>query len=108
MTFNGTIPERPAFNRNLKMRDTFTKIFPSYTHISQTCYSPSQTHQIHFYPQKWEDGKPIHKIDRKFTHKFDEIKIYNEEMLKIGDMANMRRPPGKHSRKAWKEMDCKG
>lgn len=34
MTFNGTINERIAFNRKLKMRDTFTKLFPTYNHVA--------------------------------------------------------------------------
>ena len=100
MTFNGTIPDRVGFNRKLKMRDTFTKIFPSYNHEPITCYSPSNTHIVHFYPSKWDDGSPAHKIDRKYTHKFDEIKIYNEEMLKIAEIADMRRPANKASKKA--------
>jgi len=33
-----------TFNRKLKMRDTFTKVFPSYTHGEGTCYQPSVTH----------------------------------------------------------------
>jgi hypothetical protein len=94
MTYDGTIGEKVAFNRKIKMRDTFTKIFPSYTHVNQTCYSPSHTHAIHFYPSKLPDGSPTHQIDRRFTHKMDEIKTYTEEMLKIADIADMRRPPG--------------
>lgn len=49
MTFNGVVKDREAFNRKLKMRDTFTKIFPSYTHEPATCYSPTMTHHIHQY-----------------------------------------------------------
>ena len=33
-----------TINRKLKMRDTFTKIFPSYTHGDPTCYQASNTH----------------------------------------------------------------
>jgi len=32
-----------TFNRKLKMRDTFTKIFPSYTHGEPTVSQPSTT-----------------------------------------------------------------
>jgi len=91
MTFNGTIPQRVAFNRKIKMRDTFTKIFPSYTHAAPTVYAPTITHLTHHYPEKWHDGTPTHKIDRKYTHKFDEIKTYTEEMLKVKAIADMRR-----------------
>lgn len=73
------------------MRDTFTKIFPSYNHEPQTVYSPSQTHYTFHYPDKWYDGTPTHKIDRKYTHKMDEIKTYTEEMLKVSAIADMRR-----------------
>ena len=90
-TFNGTVKKRDAFNRKLKMRDTFTKIFPSYTHGEPTRYSPSQTHSTFNYPGNQHDGTPMHKIDRRYTHKMDEIKTYTEEMLKIKGIADMRR-----------------
>jgi hypothetical protein len=96
MTFNGTIDERVGFNRRLKLRDTFTKIFPTYTHEPLTTYTtPTVTHATHFYPSSQYDGSPTHAIDRRYTHKFDEMKIYNEEMLKIAEIADMRRPPHK-------------
>ena len=33
----------------------------------------------------------MHKIDRRYTHKMDEIKTYTEEMLKVKGIADMRR-----------------
>ena len=45
-----------TFNRKLKMRDTFTKIFPAYTHGNPTTYIPSNTHAQHFYPRKDDLG----------------------------------------------------
>ena len=72
-----------TFNRKLKMRDTFTKVFPLYNHGVPTCYETSNTHFQHMYPDHDDLGKPTHAIDRTFTHKFDEMKIYNESMLKI-------------------------
>jgi len=80
--FNRTI------NRKLKMRDTFTKIFPSYTHGEKTCYIPSNTHHQHMYPKANDVGSRIQEIDRTHTHKKDFMKEYSESMLKI---ANMRR-----------------
>jgi uncharacterized GH25 family protein len=77
-----------TFNRKLKMRDTFTKVFPSYTHGQPTVYTSSAAHSQFVYPNKHE-GKSTHDIDRTFTHKLDFLKTYTEEMLKI---ANMRRP----------------
>jgi hypothetical protein len=53
------------------------------------------THATHFYPSSQFDGSPTYAIDRRYTHKFDEMKIYNEEMLKIAEIADMRRPPNK-------------
>ena len=91
MTFNGTIKPRIGFNRKLKMRDTFTKLFPTYNHEPKTVYSPSAAHVQYLYPSKQFDGKPTHKIDRTHTHKMDEIKTYTEEMLKIVSIADMRR-----------------
>ena len=77
-----------TFNRKIKMRDTFTKIFPSYTHGAETCYQPSNTHFMHMYPKKDDLGKKMADIDRSHTHKMDFMKEYTESMLKI---ANMRR-----------------
>lgn len=73
------------------MRDTFTKIFPSYTHEPATCYSPTMTHHLYQYLDHHEDGRPMHRIDRRYTHKMDEIKTYTEEMLKVALIADMRR-----------------
>ena len=70
------------------MRDTFTKIFPNYTHGQPTCYSKSMAHSQFVYPDQYE-GKPTAEIDRTYTHKLDFLKVYTEEILKI---ANMRRP----------------
>lgn len=77
-----------TFNRKLKMRDTFTNIFPLYSHAEPTCYKPSNTHTLHEYPKADDLGNTTHAIDRTFTHKMDEMKIYTESMLKI---QNMRR-----------------
>ncbi len=77
-----------TFNRKLKMSDTFTKIFPSYTHGDPTCYAPSATHATHFYPKKNDLGSKMQDIDRHHTHKMDFMKEYTESMLKI---KNMRR-----------------
>ena len=75
-----------TFNRKLKMRDTFTKIFPSYTHAEPTCFVPSATHQLHMYPKEDDQGRPMQDIDRTYTHKKDFIKEYTESMLKIASM----------------------
>ena len=77
-----------TFNRKLKMRDTFTKVFPLYNHGAPTCYEKTNTHLQHIYPDADDLGNTTHAIDRRFTHKFDEMKIYTESMLKI---QNMRR-----------------
>ena len=77
-----------TFNRKLKMRDTFTKLFPTYTHGEPTCYIPSMTQAQHFYPKKNDLNEPMQRIDRTHTHKMDFMKEYTESMLKI---QNMRR-----------------
>ena len=68
------------------MRDTFTKIFPQYTHGEPTTYIPSITHAKHFYPKHDDIGNRMNQIDRTHTHKKDEIKEYSEAMLKIANM----------------------
>ena len=40
-----------TFNRKLKMRDTFTQVFPLYNHGVPTCYQTSNTHVLHEYPK---------------------------------------------------------
>ena len=77
-----------TFNRKLKMRDTFTKIFPSYKHNEPTCYNGSVTHTLHIYPKQNDLGSKMQAIDRTYTHKKDFMKDYTESMLKI---VNMRR-----------------
>ena len=39
-----------SHNRKLKMRDTFTKIFPGYTHGTGTVYTSGMTHSAFVYP----------------------------------------------------------
>ena len=34
-----------------------------------------------------KSGKPLGKVSRQYNHKFDPIKVYNEEMLKLRDFA---------------------
>lgn len=75
-----------TFNRKLKMRDTFTNIFPTYNHGEPTCYQKTMMHSLFSYPREQEDGSPMHKIDRTFTHKMDEIKQYSESMYKVQSM----------------------
>ena len=79
-TFNRT------FNRKLKMRDTFTKIFPSYTHGEDTCYIASATHHHHYYPKRNDLGSKMQDIDRAHTHKKDFMKEYSESMYKIASI----------------------
>ena len=76
-----------TFNRRLRMRDTFTSIIPLYKHEPKTCYTATYTHSV--FPEYKEDitGKPLGKVSRQYNHKFDPIKVYNEEMLKLRDFA---------------------
>ncbi len=62
-----------SFNRKLKMRDTFTKIFPLYTHAQPTTFAMNETmsHQKFIYPASNDDGRITYVIDREYTHKFD-------------------------------------
>ena len=52
-------PMNRTFNRKLKMRDTFTKIFPSYSHAEPTCYIASMTHHRHYYPKRDDVGNKM-------------------------------------------------
>ena len=75
-----------SFNRKMRMRDTFTKIFPTYSHGEPTVSGPSFTQTAHFYPKQNDLGKPMQDIDRQYTHKIDFMKEYHESMLKIAGM----------------------
>ena len=58
-----------------------------YEHVPQTCYVPSYYHEK--FPE-WEDdimGRKFVDIKREYHHKFDPIKTYNEEMLKLKTFA---------------------
>ena len=90
-TFNTT------FNRKLKMRDTFTKIFPLYNHAEPSTFGPNQTvtHLKHTYPKRNDDGRITYMINREYTHKIDTMKDYNESMYKITDMMAYFKPSGK-------------
>jgi hypothetical protein len=70
------------------MKDTFTKIFPSYNHgeASTIAANKSITHNLYKYPKHNDDGLITHDINREHTHKKDAIKIYSESMYKIVDM----------------------
>ena len=76
-----------TFNRRLRMRDTFTSIIPMYTHVPRTCYMPTVTHTV--FPEFKKDitGKPFAKAPRPYNHRMDQIKVYNEEMLKLREFA---------------------
>ena len=83
-TRNGSLsPERyksRTFNRRLKMRDTFTQIFPSYEHQPLTCFTQASSHILHPKHPKKDD-------DKEYNHKMDPIKVYSESMYKLGVFA---------------------
>ena len=83
-------PERymtRTFNRKMKMRDTFTNIFPGYNHQPQTCFTKAASHIFHPKYEKSLEDKPIYALDKRNNHKVDEIKNYSEEMYKLGCFA---------------------
>ena len=65
-----------TFNRKLKQRDTFTNIFGGYTHEPATCYTKSAAHVLHPNYKLSVDAGPAHRIDRTFTHKYDDNKEF--------------------------------
>ena len=72
------------------MHDTFTNIFPSYVHGEQTVfknkYVKTTMNRDYAYPETSFDGSPTHVVDRSYTNKLDQLKIYTEEMLKLSSM----------------------
>ena len=55
-----------TINRKLKMQDTFTRVFPSYLHAQQSIFKIYRplSQVLHIYPERGEDGKATHAIDR--------------------------------------------
>ena len=76
-----------TFNRRLRMRDTFTSVNPLYKHEKKTCYIPPYSHFVHPKFKRDIQGRPMKHVPRDYNHKMDEIKVYNEEMLKLRDFA---------------------
>jgi len=72
-----------TFNRRLRMRDTFTNIIPMYNHVPNTCYIPPYSHFIHPSHKRDIMNRPLKHVPKDNNHKFDEMKVYNEEMLKL-------------------------
>ena len=72
------------------MRDTFTKIFPTYPHATPSVGAPSFHQIVHAYPKINDMGYPMHQINREYTHKKDVMKEYTESILKIANMQRCR------------------
>ena len=81
-------PERHQsrlFNRKLKMKDSFTNVFPAYGHEKKTSYTTAASHVLHPIIEKNDVGLPVVDINRIYTHKMDPTKEYSESMYKLGD-----------------------
>ena len=80
-----------TFNRKMKMKDTFTQIFPSYDHKKETCYLngkvKSFSHQQHPRYHETIESIPLSKIDKRNNRKMDKMKDYSEQMYKLGSFA---------------------
>jgi hypothetical protein len=55
-----------TFHRKLKMRDSFTCIFPTYNHGERTTYDKNKSfmHGQHVYERNAIEGMPMHQINR--------------------------------------------
>lgn len=79
------------------MRDTFTKILPTYTHGAPTTFAENKsiTHLRHVYPKRNDDGRITYNISREYTHKKDQFKDYKECMYRMTDLISYFKPSGK-------------
>ncbi len=79
------------------MRDTFTKLFPTYTHNEPTTFKANKpvTHLTHVYPKRNDDGRITYMIDREYTLKKDPVKEYKETMYKMHDFVSYFKSAGK-------------
>ena len=71
----------------MKMKDSFTRVLPSYNHEASSCYRPSASHVLHPIFETDTEGKPAAHISRRWTHKMDEVKDYSESMYRLGIFA---------------------
>jgi hypothetical protein len=94
-TFRNTFST--TYNRKLKMRDTFTKLFPTYNHNEPTTFKANKpvTHLTHVYPKRNDDGRITYMIDREYTFKKDPVKEYKETMYKMHDFVSYFKSAGK-------------
>ena len=85
-------------NRSLKKKDTFIRINPMYMHEPSTCFQ-MKTYTHAFFPSITHDieGRPLRNLSKEYNHKMDPIKIYSEEMYKLGAFAP---PPRKAAKLA--------
>ena len=67
-------------NRKLKIQDSFTKIYPTYTHEPRTCYTKAASHIMH---PKHETSKSMNY----YNHKMDPMKEYAESMFAMKALA---------------------
>ena len=69
-----------SMNRQHKMKDTFTSVFPGYgLYEGKQMFKSANTHLV----AKFDEGETC---DKTFHNKTDFIKRYTEEMLKASDM----------------------
>lgn len=78
--------KNPSVNVGLRERDSFLSIFPGYGITKDRFEATSKS--FYKYPEKTEEGKATHEVNRDFHHKVDFMKRYTESMLKV---KNMRR-----------------
>ena len=71
------------------MRDTFSKVLPTYCHGQPTIYTgenKSLQHTRFVYPKRNDDGRITYAINREYTHKIDQMKDYKEQMYRMTDL----------------------
>ena len=70
------------------MKDSFTVVFPLYTHGDPSTFSNKKTHtiEVHEYPERNDVGHTSHRINRDFTLKRDFMKEHHESMIKVDAM----------------------
>jgi ABC-type uncharacterized transport system fused permease/ATPase subunit len=74
---NDFIDAQITEHRKLKIRDTFTKLFPTYNQNELTTFKANKpvTHLTHVCPKRNDDNRITCMIDRKYTFKKDPDQI---------------------------------
>lgn len=82
--YNVNLYQSRTMNRRMNMRDSFTKVLPTYHHTPNSGYQQSYSHRAHREIKKYVEGNQLADKNLDHHHKKDFIKTYSESMWVLG------------------------